>query len=71
MIPAIRTNPLRAALAAAGAAVLLAGLTFEHTYDEPGQRSATARAWSGPDDGRRHPYKSFSQALIAIAVHPR
>ena len=44
-------------------------LTFTHTYNEAGDQSVDVAVWSGADDQKRHPYKSYASISRQITVH--
>lgn len=44
-------------------------MTYTHTYKDSGEQNVDVAAWSGADDQKRSPYKSYASISRQITVH--
>jgi hypothetical protein len=42
--------------------------TYTHTYEKAGDKVIDVEVWSGPSDGKRHPYHNTADARLAVTV---
>jgi hypothetical protein len=43
--------------------------TYTHTYEKAGDKIIDVEVWSGPSDGKRHPYHNAADARLAVTAH--